>query len=284
MISSHPRTILFTPALRLDRYESALRGEADICLLDLEDSVSFSAKKLARENFVKFFNDSNIAPFINKTAVRINALNSTEGLEDLVALASMVSNIPNYIVIPKCESSKQLNQVSDLLSKREDDYSLIALIESAAGVNNLDEIVLNSNKLKGLMFGSADYTRDINAEICWDSVLFARTMIVQAASKNKISSIDTPYFDIPDILGLEEECKKVKMLGFTGRCVIHPEQTKIINKCFSHSSEVIKRSIKIVEEASKNNGNICKVDGQMVGAPIIAQAKKILTEAGIINE
>jgi len=270
------RSIMFTPATRVDRLPKARETGADVCLLDLEDSVGGNDKDQARDNLCEYL--SNPKPSNLKLAVRINSLESDVGMEDILAIRSCYQS-PDYIVVPKAECRDTIIKVENMLGDKADNTRFIALIESILGLQHVDEIAGSSKRLCGLMLGSADYCRSISAEICWDTLLFPRTMLVLAASKNKLAAIDTPYFDIPDLDGLSVECEKVKKLGFTGRCSIHPKQVEVINRIFSYSTNVIERSRKIVEAARESNGNICIVDGQMVGKPIIEQARAILASS-----
>lgn len=282
------RSIMFTPALRIDRLHRAQDSGADVCLLDLEDSVGADHKDEAREKLCSFLSQSHPKPAKLKLAVRINSLDAEHGAEhgvkDILALRTC-HQFPDYLVIPKSENKASILAVERLLSGVDSDQvQFIALIESILGVQNVDEIAASSKRMCGLMLGSADYCRSITGEICWDTLLFPRTTMVHAACKYQLGVIDTPYFDISDLDGLASECLKVKRLGFTGRCAIHPNQVDIVNRVFSFSSEVIERSRKIIDAARASNGNICKVDGQMVGKPIIDQARLILASVAARTE
>ncbi|WP_185735868.1 aldolase/citrate lyase family protein [Burkholderia stagnalis] len=266
------RSILFTPALQIERFKRALHLDVDLNLLDLEDSVAPEKKELARENLHAFLsaNYGTTSPI----AVRINAVGSDFGQNDLQAMMRSARK-PDFVVIPKTESRDDIQTVERMLGD-DSGVRLIGLVESAKGVFNVDSIASSSPRLAALMFGSADYTRDIGAEICWDSLLVPRSNIAAAAGARGIGAIDTPYFDIPDLVGLLDECERVRRLGFTGRCVIHPSQSEVVNGAFSYSLDAIDRARKIVDAASMSGGNICKVDGQMVGAPIVEKARRIL--------
>jgi citrate lyase beta subunit len=264
---------MFTPALRIDRLPRAQETGADVCLLDLEDSVGNNYKDEAREKLCNFLRQPKPAKL--KLAVRINSLDDDLGIKDVLALGACPT-LPDYLVVPKSENKTSINVVEKMLGAAADRVRFIALIESVSGVQNIDEIAGASQRMCGLMLGSADYSRSISGEICWDTLLFPRTVMVHAASKYQLGVIDTPYFDIPDLDGLAQECSKVKRLGFTGRCAIHPSQVETVNGVFSYSADIIERSRKIVEAGHAAQGNICKVDGQMVGKPIIEQARRIL--------
>lgn len=270
------RTVIFTPAHAIERLPRAFDSGADVCILDLEDSVGFGSKCLARERVCHYLNSSDGNR--RGVSVRINPVDTPLGIEDLCALRSCAT-LPEFVIIPKCQGTVDVQMVDRMLAGDGRSTGLIALIETAEGVAHVNEIGRASARLAALMFGSADYTRSISAVICWDTLLFARTMIASAASQNKLGAIDTPYFDIPDIDGLSEETVRVKKLGFTGRCAIHPAQVGEINSLFLVSEEEEAQARRIVAAADSSQGNICKVDGQMVGAPIIAEARRTVQMA-----
>ncbi|NDC39683.1 MAG: CoA ester lyase [Proteobacteria bacterium] len=270
------RTVMFTPAHAIERLPRAFDSGADVCILDLEDSVGPGSKGQARESVCQYLNLPDQTR--RGVSVRINPVDSPLGIEDLCALRSCAT-LPEFIIIPKCQSVVDVQMVDRMLAGHGRSIGLIALIETAAGVSHIDEIGRASAHLAALMFGSADYTRSISATICWDTLLFARTMIASVASQNNLGAIDTPYFDIPDIDGLIEETVRVKKLGFTGRCAIHPAQVGEINSLFLVSEEEEAKARRIVAAADSSQGNICAVDGQMVGAPIIAEARRMVLVA-----
>jgi (S)-citramalyl-CoA lyase len=197
---------------------------------------------------------------------------------DLIALKN-AALLPNYLVIPKVESRFHLTLAKNILGKN--NIGFIALIETLDGIKNVEEIAGSSSQLCGLMFGAADYVRSAGGEICWDTLLFPRVAIVNAANRFRLVAIDTPYFEISDLLGLQAETSRVKKLGFTGRCAIHPTQIEPINQCFSYQNKIIEDAKKIVAGAQQSGGNICQIDGKMIGRPIIDKAIAILEANGI---
>lgn len=270
------RSIIFTPALKIDRLPRAAASGADVCLIDLEDSVSAPDKSVARELMHNHFGvrPENCGP----TAVRINAIDTEAGLDDILSIRDG-RYTPDFLVIPKIESASGVAFVETLLGKRGADVRLIALVETATGIRRAEEIAAASKRMSALMFGSADYTRNIGAEICWDSLLVARSILVAAAGNAGLPSIDTPFFDIADLEGLRVDCDRVRRLGFTGRCVIHPNQTSIVNSAFSYSPAAVERAGRIVAASEASGGNICQIDGQMIGLPIVEQARRVVAVA-----
>ena len=267
------KSILFTPALMVDRFASGLRSGVDVALADLEDSVSSNFKVEARARVLECL--SLPRPGNVRVAVRVNALDDFLGLEDMAAvLGSPVP--PDLILIPKVESAQIVLQAEEMISEAGKEIKLLALIETAEGLHNVVEIARSSPILAGLVFGAADYTLDIDAEICWESLSYPRSKIVHAAKLARIQAIDTPYFDIEDLDGLASESLKMKCIGFSGRCVIHPKQLYTIHEAFSPTNKALEYARKVVVAADNSDGNICKVDGNMVGTPIIQRARLLL--------
>lgn len=271
-------SILFTPALRVDRFETALRSGAAVTLADLEDSVSESKKEEARSLAGTCL--SLRRPKTARVAVRVNALDSSVGLADMDAVLGAASP-PDLILIPKVESAQMIVSAERMIQKRGAKCRLLALVETVEGVHRVEEIARSCASLTGLVFGSADYTRDMGGEISWDSLLYPRSRIVSAAKLCGIQAIDTPYFDIEDAVGLADETRRVKGMGFTGRCVIHPSQIDTVESSFSTAEDALDRAKRIVEAAEAAGGGICRVDGAMVGTPIIERAMTLLKNAEV---
>ena len=270
------RSMLFTPAPRLDQLAKAVHSGTHICIIDLESSISPNMKNAARAMLSQCLateHPGNVA-----FAVRINALGSSEGVEDLLAVKQGIAR-PDYLVIPKIESAREVRIIEQLLGEDGKSIRFVVLVETPDGVANVKEIAGSSSRLMGLMFGAADYTRSVGAEITWDSLLFPRAQIVNAARGAGIEAIDTPYFNISDEHGLLADTLKVRQLGYTGRAAIHPSQVKCINETFRPSPAMIERAKKIVLAADNNAGNICTVDGMMVGIPIVQAARRLLSHA-----
>ena len=90
-----------------------------------------------------------------------------------------------------------------------------------------------------------------------------------------IAAIDTPRFDLGDPAALLEECHRSKGLGFTGKVAVHPAQISVINKVFSPEPRALENAARIMEETQGKFG-IYLVDGQMVGPPMMENARRVL--------
>jgi len=131
------KSLLFTPGTKSDRFDRAVGVHADALIIDLEDAVAPSAKKQAREDSLRYLEALSISlPCV----LRINAPDTRVGLDNLQALLNSSAE-PDYLVLPKCDSSATIRSIYNLLREAGKSTKLIALIETAKGVGALDDIV-----------------------------------------------------------------------------------------------------------------------------------------------
>jgi (S)-citramalyl-CoA lyase len=270
------RSILNTPALDASRFIKATEAGADMGLLDLEDPIPPELKEHARHLAVAYYT----GPHPDQPmGVRINSLRSEDGLRDVLALLDGGAR-PDYILVPKVESPHELRLLDEILSSRMPDVPLLALIETARGVKEVEEIALATPRLCGLVFGAADMAAQLGAARTWEALLYARSRIVYAAALGKLCAIDSPFFDLADEVGLAREVRLGRELGFSGKISIHPKQIPIIHAEFTPSPEAVAHAQEVVDRATESEGQIYVVQGRMIGPPIIASAKKVLALAG----
>jgi citrate lyase beta subunit len=93
---------------------------------------------------------------------------------------------------------------------------------------------------------------------------------------HRLHVIDSPYFDCSDIYGLRQEAALSAKMGFTGKMAIHPSQIVEINDAFLPTKEKIDWARQIVIEANKQTSAIFKIDGKMIGPPIVEGAKRLI--------
>ena len=269
---------LFTPATKSDRFARAGDVHADALIVDLEDSVAPSAKKEARETALRYL--AGIAADHMPLALRLNSPETRFGLDDLQALLSSSAD-PDYLVLPKCGSSALIGWVGNLLREAGKTAQIIALIESAKGVGALDEIAGGDAKPAALLFGAADMAADLGAETAWESLLWVRSRIIQAAASAGIAALDSPYFDIADTEGLKREMKAAASLGFHGKCAIHPAQIATINEVLTPTDQQVAKAREIL---MVDRQGVASVDGHMVDKAIVRKAKLVLERAGIATQ
>jgi (S)-citramalyl-CoA lyase len=266
---------LFTPATKADRFGRAAEVHADALIIDLEDAVALSDKQKARTAAFQYLEQP--AGSRLPSALRINAPVTRTGIEDLHSLLESSAAL-DYIILPKCDSPAFISMVRVLLDQAAKKTEIIALIESAKGVEALPDIVKSDVKPAGLLFGAADMAADLGAKTTWETLFFVRSRILQVAASAGVVVVDSPFFDIADLEGLKRETKAAEDLGFHGKAAIHPEQISIINEVFTPSAEEVARARQIL---TVNQQGVGSVDHQMVDEAVARKARLVLERAGI---
>ena len=269
---------LFTPATKSDRFTRAADVHSDALIIDLEDAVAPSAKTEARETALRYL--AGISADRLPCALRINSPDTGFGLDDLRALLNSPAN-PDYLVLPKCDSSALIALVGNLLREAKKTAQIIALIESAKAIGALKEIAGGEAKPAALVFGAADMAADLGAETAWEPLLWVRARIIQAAASAGIVALDSPYFDIADTEGLKQETKASASLGFRGKCAIHPAQIATINAFLTPSEQQVAEARQILVV---NQQGVGSVDHEMVDEAVARKARLVLERAGITTE
>jgi citrate lyase subunit beta/citryl-CoA lyase len=255
---------------------------ADCVLLDLEDSVPASEKASARI-LVKHLLGA--IRFPGEVWVRINPLDVC-GEEDV---REVLIGRPHGVCLPKAESPADVARLSELLSLREGELGaqdgstwVMPILETARGVLHAEEIARAGGRVVALAFGAEDYTRDVGGLRSWDSLLFARSMIVVAAAAAGIQASDTVWSDLDDEEGLVEECALARGLGFDGKGAINPRQLSAIHRAFSPSQEEIekaKRVVEAAEQAEAAGSGAVALDGKMIDRPVLDRARRLIRYA-----
>jgi (S)-citramalyl-CoA lyase len=266
---------LFTPATKADRFARAAEVQADALIIDLEDAVALSDKQKARTAAVEYLEQP--AEGRLPCALRINAPVTRTGIEDLHSFLESPA-APDYIILPKCDSPGFVSMVRSLLDQAAKETQIIALIESAKGVEAVPDIVKSDVRPVALLFGAADMAADLGAKTAWETLLFVRSRIVQVAASAGVVVVDSPFFDITDLEGLKGETKTAQDLGFHGKAAIHPKQISTINEVFAPSAEEVAKARQIL---AVNQQGVGSVDHQMVDEAVARKARLTLERAGI---
>ena len=266
---------LFTPGNKSDRFSRAAEIHADALIIDLEDAVAPSAKQEARGAAIKYLGE--LPRKHLPCALRVNSPTTKLGVDDLHALLSS-SATPDFVVLPKCNSSALVDLIHGLLREAHKSTEVIALIETAKAVEGLEGILRVETKLAGLLFGAADMAADLGAETAWEPLLWVRSRVIQAAAAAGVPVLDSPYFDITNLEGLKQETKASASLGFMGKCAIHPKQIVTINEVFTPSAEEVAKARDILRV---NQQGVGSVDHQMVDEAVARKARLVLQRAGV---
>ncbi len=287
------RSLLFVPGNSEKKLEKGLSSEADVLLIDLEDSVSGERKEVARKIAADFLTANRDRP--PRLFVRINDLASGFADEDL---AAVMPSMPHGILLPKSNSGKDVTRLSAKLNVHEaragiaeGSTQILAIItETAIGTLSATSYPDASKRLIGLSWGAEDLSAAIGARTPRDAAghytdvfRLARAVTILGASAAEVAAIDTVYINYRDDAGLTCECEEAERDGFTGKLAIHPAQVPIINRAFTPSAEAVEHARKIIDAFGENpSAGVIGIDGQMFDRPHLRRAERLVQRAGSI--
>jgi (S)-citramalyl-CoA lyase len=270
------RSWLFTPATRPDRFAKATEVGADVAILDLEDSVAPSDKDRARDTALSYLPTASEAGSARR-ALRINGIDTRAGVRDLNALLASAF-APDYLVLPKTETAGHLQILDRLLTAGSKKTQLVGIIESARGIAAVEAIAAATPRVAGLMLGAADMAADLGAAVSWESLAEVRARLIRACALAGVAAIDSPYFNIHDATGLEQEVARAVAFGFIAKGAIHPSQVAAINAALTPTSQAVAQARAILAQNAKGVGT---VDGQMIDEAVARTARRTLAAAGL---
>ena len=283
------RSLLFVPGDSERKLEKALAGEADLIILDLEDSVAPSAKPGAREHVAKALGQGNRS---KPLWVRINPLDTPDAMQDLVAV---VQHRPDGIMLPKATpvEARLLGHYLTALEaaaglEAESIRLIVVATETApalfrlgdyAGVPRLDALTWGAEDLAAA-FGSAA-NRDAKGNLL-EPFALARTLCLAGANAAGVAPIETIDPNFRDEKRMAKVPADARTLGFRGMMAIHPAQVEPINRAFTPSEEELERARRIVAlfEANPDSGAL-QLDGEMVDIPHLKQARGLIAQARV---
>ena len=270
------RSLLFTPANKIDRVAKGMVAGPDWLALDLEDGVDVSEKDQSRKKVEEFFSRDKTES--QNMAVRINSLSTIHGIRDINAMYEW-EKWPQMVILPKIDSSLQVIQIRKLAESCNQNPIIMVTLETAIGVFNATEILRDSGPNLVVAFGSADYSAETGGRMVTEALAWARGKVVNAAAIASVPIFDGAWLDLRDLEGLRVEAIMVREVGFCGKIAIHPDQIRTINEVFSPTEEEIETAKKMLEIAEVSGGNVFSFKGRMVDAPILTRAKQILDSA-----
>ncbi len=273
------RSLLFVPGDRADRFAKAAASGADALILDLEDAVAASAKDAARAAVRHWLGEGASLPRF----VRINPVDGPLALADLDALSG---TLPDGIMVPKAEGAATIAMIDPLLAERGlSDVPLLPIAtETPAAIFQLGSYGAVSHRLAGITWGAEDLPAAIGAATSREAdgrytapYELARSLTLFGAHAAGVAAIDTVYPAIRDEAGLAAYAARAARDGFTGMMALHPAQVGAINAAFTPSAEAVARAQAIVDAFAANpDAGALQVDGKMVDAPHLKQARRIL--------
>jgi citrate lyase subunit beta / citryl-CoA lyase len=280
------RSVLFTPGDRPEMLRKAPGAGADVIVFDLEDAVSLERKDEARDTVRDVLSDPDFDPAC-EVCVRVNA-EPTAIDRDLALVEDVGESFRlDSVMLPKATTAADVRNLADGLADRDRPLPVLAILESAAGVLAAPEIAAAS-ATDALVFGAEDLSADLGATRTRDGteVLYARERVVLAAAAHDCDAIDTLVTDFGDEERLREDAAFSIQLGYDGKLAIHPAQVGPINEAFTPDPDEIEWAEAVFEakrEADAEGRGVFEVDGEMIDAPLIARAERILARGEAAN-
>ena len=269
-----PRTYLFVPGDRPERFAKALASGADAVVLDLEDAVLPQAKAAAREAVGNFLASSDAR---SRLVLRVNAEDSPWFAPDCELLAFYPGPA---VMLPKAHNTLVLQALQGLRSGLQG-LPVLPLVESAAGV--LAAVALAAAPgVQRLVFGTLDYALDMGLE----GELATTTGLDYAASRLALASraagIASPVAGVTSAIDDEAlllaDLARARAHGFGAKLCIHPKQVAAVHAALAPTAEELAWAQRVLVAAAGSAGAV-QLDGRMVDKPVIERARRIVARA-----
>lgn len=280
-----------------------MAAKVDVILGNLEDAIPADAKEAARAGFI----DVAKATDFGATGLwtRINCLNSPWFLDDVAQLIEGVGNKLDVVMVPKVEGAWDIHYVDQLLAQYEAKFSIQkpilihAILETAQGVKNVEDICLASPRMQGISLGPADLAASRGMKTtrvggghpsygvlsdAQEGSSAARTFaqqdlwhytvakMVDACQTAGIKAFYGPFGDFSDDAACEAQFRNAFLMGCAGAWSLHPKQIDIAKSVFSPDIDEVKFAIKILESMPDGTGAVM-IDGKMQDDATWKQAK-----------
>ena len=284
------RSLMFVPAHNQKLLDSAVRRDADVLLLDIEDSVPYPDKQKSRDNIKEFAKRTDLNGKL--LFPRVNDRESGELLKDAYQLT--IDGIAGFMY-PKATKGEDIYFFGKLLETIEYEkgypigtFKIIPLIETAGAVINIKDICSACTRVIAVAFGCEDYVTDLRGkhDIEGMSIMTARSLISIGARSCGILPIDTVHIKVHDLEDLERNLIIGKNLGFEGMLVLNPKELPLVHQYYSPTETEInwaKEMIQLSEEAQKDGKGVAVKDNKFIGPPMVKMAKNILQKQELID-
>ncbi len=285
------RSLMFVPAHNQKLLDSAVRRDADVLLLDIEDSVPYSDKQKARDNIKEFVKRKDLNGKL--LFPRVNDRESGELLKDAYQLS--IDGIAGFMY-PKSTKGEDVYFFGKLLETIEYEkglpigtFKIIPLIETTGAVINIKEICSACTRVIAVAFGCEDFITDLQGkhDLEGQSIMMARNLISIGARSCGVLPIDTVHIRVHDLKDLERNLQISKNLGFEGMLVLNPKELPLVNRYFSPTHEEIswaEEMIELSEKAKAEGKGVAVKDEKFIGPPMVKMANNILRKKKLIDK
>ncbi|MDY0242237.1 MAG: CoA ester lyase [Rhodospirillaceae bacterium] len=284
MIVGARRSILYVPGSNIRALEKAETLTADGLILDLEDAVAPDAKASARRRVMESLRGKRFGRC--ETILRINALDTPWGAEDLAAAAHSGAD---GVAVPKVGSVEDLLRAEAALiaAGAPEDLALWAMVETPGGVLAAAAIAAATPRLAGLIMGTTDLALSLHVSPGVDRLALQTSLglCVLAARAAGIAILDGVHLDLDDEAGFLAVCRQGRDLGFDGKTLIHPKTIATANRIFSPTPEEIawaRRVLDCLAEARARGQGVAVLDGRLIEEPHAIAARRMIARAEAI--
>lgn len=297
------RSELAVPGSNPSMIQKAAASAADYVFLDIEDAVAPPDKAQARKNIIQALNEIDWRGAGKTVSVRINGLDTHYMYRDVVDVMEQAGDKLDTILVPKVGVPADLYTVETIVSQIEEakgfttKVGLEALIETALGMANVEQIAAFPGRLEALHFGVADYAASVRKRTVniggqspdypydmWHSALTRMTVACRAYG---LRAIDGPFGDFADPEGYSLAARRAAALGIEGKWAIHPSQIALANEVFSPSESEVTRARRIIEalkQAEAEGRGAAALDGKMIDAASERMARNVILIHDAIEE
>jgi (S)-citramalyl-CoA lyase len=270
-IISSAKSLLFLPAHRLDRFETAKASGANMVCMDLQDGLPDAEKDHGREAVKKLLqNEPDVL-----VGVRVNSAASEHRIHDVKALRRC-PHAPHAVILPLIEHAREIETAVVELGDMLQSASLIVMMETVNAICGIDSICAACPPGTALLFGNADMSSAIGCANDWENLACIRSRLIMFAAKWKLPVFDGVTIDLRNEILLEEECSKARKLGFAGKAAVHPRQVKTINRNFCPTGKEIDEARAVVAAYEAGSGGAIRVGDKMVDRPVYLAAVRLL--------
>jgi citrate lyase subunit beta/citryl-CoA lyase len=281
---------MFVPAHNQKLLDSAVRREADVLLLDIEDSVPLNLKQTSRDNIKEFVKRTDL----NGKLIfpRVNDRESGELLKDAYQLT--IDGVAGFMY-PKATKGEDIYFFGKLLETIEYEkgfpigtFKIIPLIETTGAVMNIQDICKACTRVVAVAFGCEDFVTDMHGKHDAEgmSILTARNLISMGARACGVLPIDTVHIKVHDLEDLERNLVISKNLGFEGMLVLNPKELPLVHQYYSPSQEEVQwaeEMLSLADEAEQNGAGVAVKNEKFIGPPMVKMAKGILNKHNLIT-
>jgi malyl-CoA/(S)-citramalyl-CoA lyase len=268
--------------------------KTDVLLGNLEDAIAVENKEAAREGLVRVGRELDLGDTALWT--RVNSLESPWVLDDLTTLVTEIGDRLEVVMVPKVEGAWDIHYVDRLLAQLEAKAGLDrpilvhAILETALGVANLEEIAAASPRMQGMSFGPADLAASRRMKTTrvggghpgyrvlsdpdpdnpgaqrlsaqQDLWHYSIGRMVDACTATGALPFYGPFGDIKDLDGCEAQFRAAFLMGCVGAWSLHPAQIDVAKRVFSPDPEEVRFARKVIEAIPDGRG-VHMIDGKM---------------------